>query len=477
MKTRYSNHNQTSCISSISMQSVSWKRRCLQASYFKSFLDYSQRDVVLGARSFLSRPPGFSASKPLSAKARPFKDRPPPIDRHKPPSGRQKPANESNTRETIYVEETLFTFARRWFRRRSVKAVALTLTAYLGYSLYNWQTNPHRSLILNPRFFTPFIFEKRDKVSSTSCILNLKSVPAGQNADNINEAWQTGVWSVLVMQPELQIARAYTPLPPRDGDEPEQLRLFVRQEPNGEVSTFLSTIYRGTLVHCRGPHIEYEVPEDVDEILFIAGGTGIAPALQVAHTLFTYRTALPDHLPKLRILWANRRREDSYQGPITNPAQHLPEKGDSKFKSISAAWFGKPAPKPEETPATKPEPTPANDATTPSQPQTLLVEELEALKSRHAGQIEIDYFVDEENSYVTENLLRRYLSSNQEQSSDHAIDEQPARKKKVILISGPDGFVNYYAGPKYWRNGAEIQGPVEGVLRKIDPKGWEIWKL
>ena len=474
MKTRYSNHNQTSCISSISMQSVSWKRGCLQASYCKGFLDHSQGNVLLGARSFASRQPEFSASKPPSAKARPFQDRPPPIDGHKPSSGRQRSANESTTRETIYVEETLFTFARRWFRRRSVKAVVLTLSAYLGYTLYNWQTNPHRSLILNPRFFTPFIFEKRVKVSSTSCILNLKSVPAGQNADNIDEAWQTGVWSVLVMQPELQIARAYTPLPPRDGDEPEQLRLFVRQEPNGEVSTFLSTIYRGTLVHCRGPHIEYEIPKDVEEILFLAGGTGIAPALQVAHTLFKHRS---DHSPKLRILWANRRREDSYQGPISNFPQHFQEMGSSKLQSISAAWFGKPAPKPEETPATNPESTPASDAATSSQPQTLLVEELEALKSRHPGQIEIDYFVDEEYSYITEDRLRRYLSSNQERSSDHSIDEQPGRNKKVILISGPDGFVNYYAGPKYWRNGAEIQGPVEGMLKKIDPKGWEIWKL
>ena len=447
------------------MQSISWKRRCLQPSYLKGFLNHSQRDVLLGSRSFASRPPEFSASKPPSAKARPFKDRPPPIDGNKPSNGRQKFANESNTKETIYVEETLFTFARRWFRRRSVNVIVFSLSAYLGYTLYNWQTNPHRSLILNPRFFTPFIFEKRDKVSSTSCILNLKSVPAGQNADNIAEAWQTGVWSVLVMQPELQIARAYTPLPPRDGDEPEQLRLFVRQEPNGEVSTFLSTIYRGTLVHCRGPHVEYEVPEDVDEVLFIAGGTGIAPALQVAHTLFKYRTASPDHSPKLRILWANRRREDSYQGSVSNPSQHFPEKGDSKLQSISSAWFGKPAPKLADPPA--------NNTTSPIQPQTLLVEELEALKTRHAGQIEIDYFVDEEDSYVTESILRRYLSSNEEQA-DH---DQPARKKKVILISGPDGFVNYYAGPKYWRKGVEIQGPVEGVLRKIDPKGWEIWKL
>ena len=448
------------------MQSISWKPRCLQPSYFKGFLSHSQRIELLGSRRFASRQPGFSASKPPSAKSRPFKDRPTTFDGNKPPIKPHKAANDTDTIKTIYIEDEIFAFARRWFRRRPVQIIVFSLSAYIGYRFYNWQTNPHRSLILNSRFFTPFILEKRDKVSSTSCILNLKSVPAGQNAENINEAWQTGVWSVLVMQPELQIARAYTPLPPREGDEPEQLRLFVRQEPNGEVSTFLSTIYRGTLVHCRGPHVEYEIPADVDEILFIAGGTGIAPALQVAHTLFKHRT-LPDKSPKLRILWANRRREDSYQGPVSNSTQHFLEKGDSKLLGISSAWYGKTATKPAETPS--------NDAANPSQPQTLLVEELEALKTHHPGQVEINYFVDEEDSYVTESVLRQYLSSNEE-TSHPSTDDHPARKK-VILISGPDGFVSYYAGPKYWRKGVEVQGPVEGVLREIDPKGWEIWKL
>ncbi len=446
------------------MQSVFWKGRCLQPSYLKGPINHSQRLVLLGSRRFASRQPGFSASKPPTAKPRPFKDRPSPFDGNRPSSEPHDSANESDTVETIYISDIVL----GWFRKGPVKVIVFAITAYLGYRLYNWQTNPHRSLILNPRFFTPFIFEKRDKVSSTSCILNLKSVPAGQNADNITEAWQTGVWSVLVMQPELQIARAYTPLPPRDGDEPEQLRLFVRQEPNGEVSTFLSTIYRGTLVHCRGPHLEYEIPTDVDEILFIAGGTGIAPALQVAHTLFKYRNALPDETPKLRILWANRRREDSYQGPVSDSSQHIQERGNSKLSGISDALFGKPATKPEETPD--------NDAAKSSQPQTLLVEELEALKTRHPGQVEIDYFVDEEDSYVTESVLRRYLTSNEEQTDHSTINDQPARKK-VVLISGPDGFVSYYAGPKYFRKGVEIQGPLEGLLRKIDPKGWEIWKL
>ena len=438
------------------MQSVFWKGRGLQPSYLNSLLKHSQKVGFLGSRRFASRQPGFSASPPPSAKPRPSKDRPRPFDGSKPSSEPHSSANGSKTEEEYDFD---FSGAPLWFRIyrhiRPLRVIVVSITAFVAYELYYWQTNPSRSLILNPRFFTPFILEKRDKVSSTSCILNLKSVPAGQNTDNVTEAWQMGVWSVLVIQPELQIARAYTPLPPRDGDAPEQLRLFVRQEPNGEVSTFLSTIYRGTLVHCRGPHVEYEVPTDVDEVLFIAGGTGIAAALQVAHTLFKYRTALPDQSPKLRILWANRRREDSYQGQDSTLTQRIQEKGN--------AWFGRPAPKPEDSPE--------NAATELSQPQTPLVDELEALKSRNPGQMEINYYIDEEDTYVTESVLRRYLSSNEPQS-----DDQPARKK-IVLIAGPDGFVSYYAGPKYFRKGVEVQGPLDGLLRKIDPKGWEVWKL
>ena len=450
------------------MQSVFWKGRGLQPSYLNNLLNHSQTVGLLGSRRFATRQPGFSASKPPSAKPRPSKDRPGPFDESKPSSEPHSSANGPKTEEYDFD----FSGAPLWFRIyrhiRPLRVIVVSITAFVAYELYYWQTNPNRSLILNPKFFTPFILEKRDIVSSTSCILNLKSVPAGQNTNNVTEAWKTGVWSVLVIQPDLQIARAYTPLPPRDGDAPEQLRLFVRQEPNGEVSTFLSTIYRGTLVHCRGPHVEYEIPADVDEVLFIAGGTGIAAALQVAHTLFKYRTALPDHSPRLRILWANRRREDSYQGQNSSFTQQIQEKGN--------AWFGKP-------PTIKPEnPPDENGLANLSQPQTPLVEELEALKSRNPDQLEINYFIDEEDTYVTESVLRQYLSSSneqqqQQQSDPSTNDNQPARKKKIVMIAGPDGFVNYYAGPKYFSKGVEVQGPLDGLLRKIDPKGWEVWKL
>ena len=248
------------------------------------------------------------------------------------------------------------------------------------------------------------------------------------------EAWRKGVWSVEVIQPELQVVRSYTPLPPKEDTEPEQVRLFVRKEPQGEVSTFLHRIPRGVIVHLRGPRLEYEIPEKVDEVLFLAGGTGIAPALQVAHTLFNHR-AQSAGSPELRILWANRTREESID----------------RQSSLQPA-------------------APAGEAATAS--QNLLVEEVEALKAKHGGKLIVDYFIDEESSYITESLLRTYLSG-----VDQTANQDGTPRTKVVMISGPDGFVDAFAGPKKWQGGREIQGPLGGLLKKIDPQGWEIWKL
>lgn len=266
------------------------------------------------------------------------------------------------------------------------------------------------------------------------------------------------------MQPELQIARSYSPLPPPEDAEPEQLRLFVRREPQGEVSTFLHKINRGTLVHLRGPHLEYEIPQDVDDVLFIAGGTGIAPALQLAHTLFKHRISSLEDGPRLRILWANRRREDSYKGL---KSQHSQKTVIPRLRGLAASWQGSAGPQSKEAQEDVPAPT--------TQPQTVLVEEVESLKIKYAGKVNIDYFVDEDNSYITETVLRNHLTSI-EHSLEQTAEDQPTRKR-VILISGPEGFVNFYAGPKFMKGGKEVQGPLRGILGKIDLRGWDVWKL
>lgn len=424
-------------------------KRCLLANSRRTSTTRPIRQVATHS------PPGFGSNTPPSTGPRAYKPKQS-IDRDPNSSTKVRSSSRDEASENV-TKITLFQRLRIGPR----KLFILSILACVGSGAYAFHTDPHRSAILQPKYFTPFILESRDKVSSTSSILHLQSLPKGQNTDNVAEAWRTGIWSLQVMQPELQIARSYTPLPPSEDAEPEQLRLFVRKEPHGEVSTFLHRISRGTLVHLRGPQLEYEIPEDVEEVLFVAGGTGIAPALQVAHILYNYRHSSSNIAPKLRILWANRRREDSYLK--VDPEHREQRRLGLLSKALDTA-----------NPSTQSKFTfqagAANLNGLPLLSQSALVRELESLKTNHPNRIQIDYFVDEDNTRITGRLLRNYLGDPEQ------LKDQP-EGKRLLLISGPEGFVDFYAGPKLMKGGRETQGSLGGVLKEIGPQGWDIWKL
>ena len=267
------------------------------------------------------------------------------------------------------------------------------------------------------------------------------------------------------MQPELQIARSYTPLPPTEGLPNELVRLFVRREDKGEVSGFLHRIPVGTVVHLRGPRVEFQVPDDVDEVLFLAGGTGIAPALQVAHCLFKARpTGAEATLPKMKILWANRRREDSRAGLEPDELQEIRQSLWNKALGMMKAGERKPWSFSK-----------SNIELASEMKQTRLVEEVERFASSFGGKISVEYFVDEEGSIISESVLRSRLESRDSQDEDSPIPS--TKQTKLLLVSGPDGFIAHFAGPKEWQGGKEVPGPLGGMLRKINPQGWDIWTL
>ena len=108
-----------------------------------------------------------------------------------------------------------------------------------------------------------------------------------------------------------------------------------------------------------------------------------------------------------------------------------------------------------------------------------MVAELEALKQRHPGQITVDYFVDEEGTYIDEttvrDAVRRYLTPPGSTQAQLGLSSE-----RQILISGPDGFVSYLAGPKVWRNGVEEQGPLTNIVSRAltaQPYAITVWKI
>ena len=342
----------------------------------------------------------------------------------------------------------------------------------------------------DPTIFHRYELVSKQSVSSTCSILTLKS----QTDPNLNlyrDAWEKGVWSLQIKQPQLQIARSYTPLPPLsdrrggqtsgwdDDDDDEEfdsteLRFLIRREPHGEVSGYLHGLPLGAVIHVRGPSLEYELcRDDIDEVLFIAGGTGIAPALQVAHSLLKYRGSGAIAMPKLRILWANRRREDALEGVSDRDMSSYKNPRPRSWTRLF--WAG--AIEQQQQPLQQ---QPPLLSSLPPH-QASLVTEIERFKRDAPGKIAVDYFFDEEGSFITQDILKNYLAHHREKGSP---EEAPLRCRKLILVSGPDGFVTHLAGPKVWMGKKnQSQGPLGGILKDViavvddNTTRWDVWKL
>lgn len=334
------------------------------------------------------------------------------------------------------------------------KSVAVLLgissAVYAGHSLYTRQQY-HDS-------FVKYELVKKEPVSASSSIFYLKPREASKELDKYKDAWKSGIWNVQFKQPQLQIVRAYTPLPPieaANSDDPV-FRFLIRHDPYGEVSSYLHKLRVGTDIEMRGPNLEYPIPTDVKQVVFMAGGTGIAPALQVAHCMFDGR-ALDESgkTKRLHILWANRRRDDC-SGGISDEI----DGSAGKSSSWTDMFFGR----------TK------LAEVIQAQEKGTVVKELEALKTRYPGQITVEYYVNEESSMINEQAVARALSV----FDDRFTGTADRAEQRQVIISGPPGFIAYLAGPKEWRSGVEEQGVLARLLAHglaKNPHNVKVWKV
>ncbi|KAF4849125.1 Cytochrome c mitochondrial import factor CYC2 [Colletotrichum siamense] len=362
-------------------------------------------------------------------------------------------------------------------------------------------SDPSEATILaNGRKFIPFTVTSKDPVSPTSFILTLK--PPHTGPAPLSSLWDVfDLWCVEVKQPQIQVAREYTPLPGAAGDD--ALRLYVRALRGGEVSTYLSRLLPGDSVEIRGPHGEFDLRSRLGEaggrVVFLAGGTGVASALQAAHAV------LP-HGVGVTIFWAVRGREE-VQGAV--PA---------KQRGSTSSWGWNPFSGGKRAGGIQAEALSAEvgDASAISR-------ELLALKERYGDKLDVRVVVDQEGTRVGEqdlstalaqagpkkrggpppvstegckfhsqtahlgmvdgapNAGKRFLSKDEDCAC--VPKEGVAIGKNVFVISGPEGFVQAYAGPKIWRDGGQLQGPVGGLLgamQKGNPdllKDWIVLKL
>lgn len=311
--------------------------------------------------------------------------------------------------------------------------------------------------VLNQSSFTPYTLIAKHHISPSSSIFVLRPPPSQGAVDQLNRVW-TGsscLWSVQAKQPQLQIGREYTPIPPtpvlggsqvlKDGEvENSDIHLLIRKEKNGEMTTYLDALPLESRINLRGPFQDVQIPKEVDEVLFLAGGTGISPALQVAHIMAKRPGA------KVHILWANRRRDECIGAPI----EVIPSspKGVTGFLSSTLGY----------SKASTIHPSGEED-------KGLVVKVIEEMRDRSPpGQFEVQYFVDEDDSFIRSREVKRILASKPGTSDTGT---------KLIMVAGPEGFVDYWAGRKRLEEGREAQGPLRGRLAQIELNGWKVWKV
>jgi Oxidoreductase FAD-binding domain len=300
---------------------------------------------------------------------------------------------------------------------------------------------------------------KKDPVSSTASIFVLQPQEDPQGPERYKEAWQKGIWNVHFKQPQLQIIRPYTPLPSPDAvsvEDAGRLRFLIRNDMYGEVSSYLHRLPIGSQIELRGPNLEYEISPEVKQVVFFAGGTGIAPALQVAYALFGSKGYGKDS--KLHILWANRKREDCVGGH-SDESPAGPMSMQSKISSVFSASRSPPK-------------------MVSSDYQGPIVKELEQLKERYPGQVTVEYFVNEENTWIDSDAVFKALSRFDD--NDFSLGSSSPQEQRQILISGPSGFISYLSGPKEWRGGKEQQGGISKILAhaiSMNPHNVKVWKV
>jgi len=363
------------------------------------------------------------------------RNQPPTTPHYEPPAAKDSKGNDA-----------------RLSRFSKILGIAVGSAIAFGYSVYKHKNKSAAEAAggVGPGQdgFVKYRLAAREDVSSTCAIFTLRPVLGGKGVEWTSPGQERAIQSVLFKQPQLQIARAYTLLPAEAGQADDELRFLIRREKGGEVSSYLHRLEAGAEVEVRGPNAEYVLPEKVGKVVFLAGGTGIAPALQAAKAVAGEAD--------VHILWANRQREDCEGGKSDTISA-----GGSWGETV-AGWFS-----PFGTPGKDAK---VQDTAVEKRPKSEIVKRLEALKRDGQGRVAIDYFVDNEERFI------KPIEATTLVRTSFSLDAKP-EGKNILFVSGPEGFVNAWAGPKEWQNGNEMQGPLGGILAKLDLKDWEIVKL
>ena len=360
--------------------------------------------------------------------------------KHRQESGREQP--HIHSRDTDKSKGNGSRFAP--FRPITLFAICIPL----GYALkWAFQRQDDAENGITSDGFVKYTLTSKEDISSTCSIFTLQPATSSP-IDTLDPSLKHTITSVQFKQPQLQICRNYTLLPRTDSQDPKELRFLIRRERNGEVSGYLHRLPLGADIEVRGVFPEYQFDDGSSDarlrVLFLAGGTGIAPAMQGAQILAP--------LADVHILWASRRREDCLGG-ISDTVR-----SSSSGWNLWGWWSRK-------------------SGRAGSQEKGTIVSELDQLKNHALSgsqptKLLVNYFVDEEGMFIQPSDVQKLL-----QNDRIDVSGENFAARKILFVSGPDGFINHWAAPKQWKDGHEVQGRLGGVLSTLDLNGWEVVKL
>lgn len=373
---------------------------------------------------------------------------------------------------------------------REARAFAPSVAAILalgGVAYYLLTPSTPQSTTLNKDTFVPYTVISRENISPTTFIVTAQT----QNPENASTylkpgsgEWRFPQWSVEFKQPEVQIARHYTPLPPLEGEDTASgnLRFYVRAVPGGEMSSYLGRLSVGRQLWLRGPHSGFDIANRLGHqkhVVFLAGGTGIVPGMQVANAVLG-----ADATARVNLLWAIRKNEELQS--------HVPQTKRSWWGFLAGSQ------------------TSLRDVGDDIQSPSAIGRELAALKARYGDRLAIKVAVDEDRTFIQERDIQAAISSvpgshtwpadescrfhSQLMHTVSSEFEEPGGScqcnapidntgKSLILVSGPEGFVSHLSGPKAWVQGIETQGAVGGLIGKMQrsdqslKNNWIVLKL
>ena len=148
---------------------------------------------------------------------------------------------------------------------------------------------------LTPNDFRQFNIVSIIKHSQSSSVFRI--------AAETDTTLPSGIYHVVVKDDSCQIARPYTPIRTSRGE----LDLLVKRYDQGTVSRYIHSLRVSDSIHLRGPLTTMPyTANSYDSIGMVVGGTGIAPAYQLATTILTD----PQDKTRISIVYASRNEQE-----------------------------------------------------------------------------------------------------------------------------------------------------------------------